>query len=592
MNLIDHSFLCLDIGAGTVRGMGTRIVSGKIAKSRIQSFESTDTAAAIKSVVDIIEQDIGARFDSAFITGNFGEMEFNVFTRIKDWGKEHKITASDISAIVKEIPELGEGFDPLHIIPLRYDLCELQNITTPIGIADSRIAAAFASIAYKQEALNKTREVARVSHIMARDFFDPAFLIANTMRPKKEAAVLLDLGATQTTVSVWTARGPVFMKKLDIGQSMITDAISNGLGIKRHEAELVKRESMDSVGRDMDRFTPAHPKYDFTKFDINEYALPILTDIVNSANDAARAYADKYSAGKVYLYGGGANIRGINEFVSNIFGIPVKNLGESAALQSMGLLIWKQIEPLARAYDARAAARRKIVSFFFNIISKLKPKKRRCRYIPIMPSTQAFNMRDPATYARFKSGGIQMIHVDIMDGFYVDKIVGGIDELKFIREHTNAHLNVHLMTENPLSWVDAACDAGANTIIISTGTSGVKKAIAEIKCRGLRAGVALHPESPIEILKPILRDIDEVLVMAIFPGPIGQAFIPDALARVSALANTRKRYNLNFKISVDGGINADTAKQCWKAGADFLTSGSYLARAPDFAIAVQSLLPQ
>jgi ribulose-phosphate 3-epimerase len=592
MNLFDNSFLCLDIGTTAVRGIGFRIVSGRITKSAIHSCESFDTGACVKTVVDAIESDIGARFDSAYITGNFGVMEYALFTRAKDWAKEHKISGIDVEALISEIPEISNDFAAMHVIPLRYDLSELQNITTPVGQTDTAITAAFGAIAYYAGGINDIRESARAAHIMGRDFFDPAFLIANTIRPKKEAAVILDLGASSTSISVWTSRGPVFYKKLPNAQNLITDAIGGGLDLSFNVAEKIKRENMSLIGGDMDRFTPAGPKHDFSKGDVNDIAIPILTEILQSAFDAAKNAIQKYAPAKIYLSGGGANITGIDDFISNMFGVPVKNIGDIATIQANASYIWKQMEPAAKAYAARSRAREKAMSKIISVFSRLFPKKKKRRFIPIMPSTQAFNMRDPATYARFESGGISMIHVDIMDGLYTDMLLSGIGELKFIREHTNAHLNVHLMTETPESWAAQAADAGADTVIVSTGTNGVKKAIAEIKRRGLRCGVALHPESPIEILKPILRDIDEILVMAIMPGPIGQAFIPETLKRISVLYNTRKRYNLNFKISVDGGINNETAQDCWQAGADFLASGSYLAKAPDFPIAVQSLLPK
>jgi len=153
-------------------------------------------------------------------------------------------------------------------------------------------------------------------------------------------------------------------------------------------------------------------------------------------------------------------------------------------------------------------------------------------------------------------------------------------------------LNVHLMTESPLTWAMAAADAGADTIIISTGTYGVRAALSKIKSLGRRAGIALNPDNSLELLKPILREIDEVLVMSVTPGAGGQEFIPNAARRIASLAEVRKKYKLNFKISVDGGINAETAAQCWAAGADFIVSGNYLSNAADFPAAVQSLLPQ
>ena len=183
-----------------------------------------------------------------------------------------------------------------------------------------------------------------------------------------------------------------------------------------------------------------------------------------------------------------------------------------------------------------------------------------------------------------------MIHVDIMDGFYVDKISGSIDELKTIRNNTKSHLHVHLMTESPKIWAENAIAAGADTIILSTNTSGLRNAIKTIKNSGRRVGIALNPESPVSLLKPVLRDIDEVMVMSVTPGAAGQQFEPMAIHKISVLAATRKKYGLKYTISVDGGITDKTAQLCWDAGADLLVSGSYLAKSHDFPLAVHSLL--
>ena len=207
-----------------------------------------------------------------------------------------------------------------------------------------------------------------------------------------------------------------------------------------------------------------------------------------------------------------------------------------------------------------------------------------------MPSTLCFDMRAPETYSMFASAGINAIHVDIMDGLYVDKIAGGIEQLRQIRASWNGHLHVHLMTEAPTEWARSAIDAGANTIILSTNTAGLRNAVQIVRRAGRRVGIALNPDSPVSLLKTILRDIDEVMVMAVKPGAAGQKFDFDIISKISVLATARKKYGLKFIISVDGGINDETAKLCWNAGADVLVSGSYLKNAPDFPLAVQALL--
>ncbi|MBQ8041697.1 MAG: ribulose-phosphate 3-epimerase, partial [Alphaproteobacteria bacterium] len=296
----------------------------------------------------------------------------------------------------------------------------------------------------------------------------------------------------------------------------------------------------------------------------------------------------KYKPTKIILSGGGADINGMCEFIENTFAVLTQTLPIDASVRALSDYIWSSLEPNRQEYIARHNRWANRFKWFRRRFKR--PQKNRPRFIPIMPSTLCFNMRRPDTYTLFQSGGISMIHVDIMDGFYVDKVEGSIEELRLIRAHTDAHLHVHLMTESPTVWAADAIDAGADTVILSTNTSGLRTAIRDVRAAGRRVGVALHPESSVSLLKSILRDIDEVMVMSVIPGAAGQTFDTSALHKISILAATRKKYNLNFTISVDGGINDTTAQMCWDAGADVLVSGSYLAHAPDFPLAVQSLL--
>jgi ribulose-phosphate 3-epimerase len=146
------------------------------------------------------------------------------------------------------------------------------------------------------------------------------------------------------------------------------------------------------------------------------------------------------------------------------------------------------------------------------------------------------------------------------------------------------------MTESPSIWARDAINAGADTVILSTNTSGVRDAINVIKNAGKRCGIAINPETPVDVIVPVLKNIDEVMVMGVKPGAAGQEFDETVLQKIKVLNYTRKKHSLKYLISVDGGINPKTAKLCWNAGADLLVSGSYLAHAHDFPLAVQSLL--
>ncbi len=589
MNLFDSSFLCLDIGSHAVRAVAHRVKSGRITKSAITSAQSADPVFAIKSVVDELERQIGGRFDSAYITGNFGRAEFEMSAKSTQWSSEHRITAPDVRNQITQISP-PDGFYPMHIIPLRYDTSVARNLLTPVGYVDRHLASVFGTIFYEDAKMRDIFEWLRAAHIQADAFFDPSYLMDTVFRDKKQNAMFIDMGGEFTTVSIWSGRGPVFFKKIPLGQIAITKSVSVTLGICVSDAERIKCSVTNADTGDMDRFTPADSAYDFSRADMNDVVMPMLMEIISEIKESATTDIAKYSPSKIFLCGGGSGIKGIDDLIEITFGIPVQNLGADAAARALSAHVWAEQSGRVKTYLARRERFGRLASKITTIFQR--KEKKTTRFIPIMPTTLSFNMKSPATYELFKSGGISMIHVDVMDGFFVDRVVGGIEELKQIREHTDAHLHVHLMTESPAVWAAAAANAGADTIIVSTNTAGVRSALRKIREMGKRSGIALNPESGVDILKPVLKEIDEVLVMSVKPGAGGQKFDEGALNKISVLANTRKRYGLKFKISVDGGINPETAQMCWAAGADFLASGSYLAHSADFPIAVQSLMPQ
>lgn len=587
MNLLDSSFLCLDIGTGGVRGIAHHVRNGRIAKSAVYSVDNMDTVFALKSVIDELENQIGDHFDNAYITGNLGPTIFKISPKTKNWRGEHKIVPSDVTALVSQITP-PDGYYPLHIIPLRYKTTNIQKLYSPIGYTDTSLTAIFSAIFYSTESTEKLTSILRAAHIQPYSFYDPQFLQAMEHHEKKSAELYIDFGAEFTSILIWLDNGPVFQQKIPFGGTNITNDISEKLGIDFNVAEQIKRRVACMMPNEMDRFTPADAAYDFSRADVNGIIVPHMVDICARIKDACAAPFKHRMPNKIFISGGGAEIESISDFIENVFGLPVENIHVSASVQSLSTYIWNAESAHRNAYSARSE---RINNIRTRIVSLFTPRpKKRIQFIPVMPSTLCFDMKSPETYSMFRSGGISMIHVDIMDGLYVENIRGSIAELKYIRTHTNAHLHVHLMTESPTVWASDAIAAGANTIIVSTNTSGVRAAIRQIHAAGRRAGVALNPDSSVQILKPILRELDEVMVMAVAPGAAGQPFDDSVLHKISVLAATRKKHGLKYIISVDGGINNETAQKCWAAGADLLVSGSYLAHSADFPLAVQSLL--
>lgn len=587
MNLFDSSFLCLDVGTYGVRGIAHRVRSARIDKSAFFAMDSYDTVFAIKSVVDELEKQIGTHFDSAYITGNFGVSKYEMCAKSTVWGGEHKISPTDVRNQIAQIVP-ADGFFPMHIVPLRYDAPQARNMVTPIGHVDRQLISAFGVIFYSRDGVDAVFEHLRGAHIQADALFDPQFVQNAIYRAEKQTTLFIDFGAQFTGASIWTDRGPVWHTKIQRGGTDITNAIVEKLNIDFDSADRIKRAVASLVPKEMDRFAPADRAYDFSRGDVNDVVLPILVDIIGQLKDQCLPSFTKYRPTKIILTGGGAEIEGLRDFIENAFAVMTEVLPVDATVRALSDYVWRGQGAQRQRYIARHDQWVRRTNWIGKIFRKKQKKVQ--KFVPIMPSSLCFDMQRAETYSMFRAGGISMIHVDIMDGFYVDRIAGGIDELKNIRARTNAHLHVHLMTESPVVWAADAVAAGANTVILSTNTSGLKTAVRNVRAAGRRVGVALHPDSNVSLLKPILREIDEVMVMAVAPGAAGQAFDPAALHKISVLAGTRKKYGLQFTISVDGGINESTAQLCWDAGADLLVSGSYLARAADFPLAVQSLM--
>ena len=592
MKLSNSSFLCLDIGTYGVRGFAHCIKDAKIVNSAIHFVKNPNTLFAIKNVIDELEQELNTRFNSAFITGNFGEMNFQTFSDTMYWRDEHKISDLDLKHQVAKIPH-PENFYLMHIVPVFFGTPTKNNIKrTPVGYVDTELKSIFSAISYEEDKTRYIADILRRSHIQSSGFFDPTFLQNAIYKKPDEKVLFLDLGAEFTTVSIWTARGPLYMNKIKFGQQDITNAISLGLRISPNDADTLKISVSSATPNEMDRFTPADSSEKFASFsisDINEIFIPKLTELIGKVYESSQKYIEQYKPEKIILTGGGTSINNIDIFIERIFKIPVEKLGDSATVNALSEYIWASHLPERNAYIQKQTRIQNFIDKTAKLFHRKKKIKKR-KFIPIMPSTLCFNMNDLTTYTMFASAGISMIHVDIMDGFYVDRIAGSIQELSNIRTNTKAHLHVHLMTESPSVWAADAINAGADTVILSTNTAGVRDAINLVKSAGKRCGIALNPDSNAEILTSVLNQIDEVMVMAVQPGAAGQEFDERVLHKIKALNYTRKQHGLKYLISVDGGINPETAKLCWDAGADLLVSGSYLQKAPDFPLAVQSLL--
>jgi ribulose-phosphate 3-epimerase len=186
--------------------------------------------------------------------------------------------------------------------------------------------------------------------------------------------------------------------------------------------------------------------------------------------------------------------------------------------------------------------------------------------------------------------GADYIHVDVMDGHFVPNITMGPLVLKAIRPLTELPLDVHLMIENPDSYIEEFAEAGADIITVHVeAATHLHRTIQLIKAKGVKAGVVLNPATPVDAIKHIIHDIDMVLLMTVNPGFGGQSFIQNVVLKIKEVSELVQTHGLNVEIEVDGGVNAETAPLCIEAGANVLVAGSAIYGKKDLKDAINSI---